>query len=146
MLILQEQRCAMNEIVSVLDEASKIIVYKDGKNVEYFKNVDNYGKIYTAWKMMVEDSHQMPAFGVSIDADTKKAMNEGVWVEFVFDEVKSCCEMPFSKILVNVCADFGGFNLIRYDRGGYNGRCFYLNLAEKNMSEFYRTVLELFED
>ncbi len=89
---------------------------------------------------MTDGALEMPAFGVSIDKYTKEQLKSGLWVEFIFDAQLSHCDMPFSKLLVNVVGNFKGFNLSRYTQeAGYAGRCFYLQLSD-DMSDFEKVV------
>ena len=52
--------------------------------------------------------------------------------------------MPFEKLLVEVGKEFYGFNIIRYtSERGYDGRCFYIDLVNKNMSDFYNILMDI---
>lgn len=134
----------MEEIYSVFDQSEVISVYDGGVKTSYSSGSDGYGKILNGWNDMIAGSHQMPAFGVSINDLTVKEMQTGKWVEFEFGKKLTCCGMPFEKLLVAVNKDYYGFNLIRYEsERGYDGRCFYLDLVGKNMGEFYDLLCNL---
>ena len=93
---------------------------------------------------MIDGAHQMPAFGVSINEYTVQEMKKGKWLEFVFPEQTECDGMPFERLLINVQKEGYGFNLIRYNaEQGYDGRCFYLDLVNKNTGNLYNILLDL---
>ena len=132
------------ELEEVFDKAESVIVYNDGEQTEYACGGDEFEKILKSWNEMLKDSHPMPAFGVSINNYTLKEMQRGLWAEFVFGKTYEYNGMPFEKLLVNVNGDFCGFNIIRYNTAhGYDGRCYYIDLVNKNMSSFYDLLLEL---
>ena len=134
----------MEEIHEAFDYSDKISVYNDGKVAQYNSGTDNYNTILSGWKCIIEGAHQMPAFGVSIDRLTREELKKGLWVEFDFEKELKVWEMPFEKLLVNINKDFFGFNIIRYTAEyGYDGRCFYLDLVNKNMAEFYDLILKI---
>jgi len=132
------------EIEEVFDETEEIIVYNDGTKTSYGSGDDNFGTIMSSWKELLCGAHQMPAYGVSLNKETVKAMKSGLWTEFVFDGERKSNGMPFEKLLVNVVPDYYGFNLIRYNSEyGYDGRCFYVDLVNKDMSKFYNVLVNL---
>lgn len=134
----------MEEIHEVFDSAEAVNVYSDGIKTVYLAGKEEYNKILASWNKMIVGAHDMPAFGVSLDSYTKKEIKKGLWVEFSFEKVLECNGMPFEKLLVSVAKDSQGFNLIRYNTDyGYDGRCFYLDLVGKNMSNFYDLLLNL---
>ena len=132
------------EIQNVFKEAENINVYNDGVKVTYSAGGEDYKKILDCWNNAIEGSHQMPAFGVSLDRQTKEALNSGLWVEFCFAHQMQRSDMPFEKLLVNVNKGTYGFNIIRYtSKCGYDGRCYYLDLVGKNLDGFYDLLLNL---
>ncbi len=138
MVMIQE------EINEVFYEAEKINVIQDGVKATYSNGENYFNTILSAWNELLTDSHLMPAFGVSINRETVKAMKEGLWVEFEFPEVMQVNEMPFEKLSVKVEKDYQGFNLNRYNaHKGYDGRCFYISLVDKDMSGFYGTLTDV---
>lgn len=134
----------VQEISDAFDYAEKIIVYNSDEKTEYPICTIGYSAILESWNKMIEGAHPMPAFGVSIDAETEKEKKKGLWVEFVFKEQMECYGLPFEKLLISVEKSFCGFNLIRYTKEyKYFGRCFYLDLVNKNMSDFYDILLNI---
>ena len=92
---------------------------------------------------MCEKSYFSPAFGVSINQYTLNELKKGLWLEMEYSEPKEFAEMPYEKLLINFQPDFYGFNIIRYNiNGGYDGRCYYLNL-NGNSTNFYNTLLKI---
>lgn len=126
------------QLEKITDYAQSVNVIVDGVTTAYVVGEQRFSEICAAWNNMIFGAHEMPAYGVSLDRETKKAMTSGVWAEFVFDKQLSANGMPFEKLLVNAQPEWCGFNIIRYTTGyGYDGRCFYYDLAGKNMSLFY---------
>ncbi len=117
--------------------SNKITLFKDGENRVYDKDSIEFNELMSAFREMIRDSYEMPAFGVSLHDETVKAMQNGIWIKFDFPEQQAHNEMPFDALLVNIVADYEGFNLIRESENKYTGRCFYLNLDHQNMSDFY---------
>lgn len=134
----------VEELENAFDMAQQINVYNEGVKTEYSAGGDEYKNILASWTEMIEGAHDMPAFGVSLNDLTVREMQKGLWVEFDFKQVLQHNEMPFEKLLVEVGRENQGFNLVRYSSVyGYEGRCFYLDLAGKNMSSFYEVLKTL---
>lgn len=134
----------MEEIYEVFDKSEKIAVYSDGVKCEYSPSDANFANILAKWNELITDSHRMPAYGVSINEYTLESLKSGLWVEFIFGKEYSCGGMPFQKLLVEVKEGFYGFNIIRYTKKyGYDGRCFYIDLNGKTMTDFYAFLADL---
>ena len=126
------------QLDKITDYAQGVNIIIDGVTTAYVVGGQRFNEICAAWNNMIFGAHQMPAFGVSLDRETTKEMKSGVWAEFVFDKQLSADGMPFEKLLVNAQREWSGFNIIRYtSEFGYDGRCFYYDLVNKNMSLFY---------
>ena len=118
--------------------AQCVEVYNDGESSKFCKGSDRFNEICTAYNLMIDGAHQMPAYGVSLHRETVKAVKKGVWVEFSFEGVMSSDGMPYEKLLINAQPEWSGFNIVRYTaKRGYDGRCFYYDLVDKNMASFY---------
>ncbi len=117
--------------------AEEIVVCRDGKRSGYQRGGKEYEEIMAVWQATLTGSRQMPAFGVSIHDLTVKEMTKGVWIEFIYNQRCESWEMDFDRLAVNVSASFTGFNVIRHVDGQYLGRCYYLDLVGRNMSEIY---------
>lgn len=125
------------ELNEVFNDAESINVYNVGEKTSYSAGEDKYNKILSGWNNMISEARLMPAFGVSINRETVKDLQNGRWVEFEFDCEIEAEGMPFEKLLVRVDASYYGFNVIRYNsKTGYDGRCYYYDLVNKNMSAF----------
>lgn len=134
----------VDEVYEAFDLSNEIAVYRDGNKQIFSDDSKEFKSILAAWNEMIEHSYQMPAFGVSLDGETRKAVLCGNWIEFGFREVFYCNEMPFEKLLVQVVDDFEGFNLIRYNSAyGYDGRCYYINLNHRNMRKFSQSLASI---
>lgn len=113
------------EIDDIFTETEKINVYNNGSSTTYLVGQKPYEDIMLSWNNLLNGSHEMPAYGVSLNKETLKAMNSGLWVEFDFGKPTEYNGMPFEKLLVEVNKGFYGFNIIRYTKqNGYDGRCF----------------------
>ena len=130
-------------VIQVFDEVKEIGVYRDGSALKLSPEQPKFKIVIDGIKDMLADSRQMPAFGVSLDNETRKAVSEGVWVEFDFKDKLSFCEMSFERLLVQVISNYSGFNIIRFNsENGYAGRCYYFDL-NKDMSDFYNIIISL---
>lgn len=132
-----------SNIQDCFKDATKIEVVIDNNSLIYTKDKENYSKILSEFEDMINNSHQMPAFGVSLDDLTRQEMQTGVWLEFTFDKTCYNSDMPFDSLLINIQNDFTGFNIIRKYQNKYDGRCFYINLIDKNMTNLYNLLSSL---
>ena len=96
-----------DRIQDVFKESCCIEVIIDNSSKEYKKQSQEYNKILDELQNMIDGSRQMPAFGVSLDNETKQAIKSGVWIKFCFDFVGYNSEMPFDTLLIQVD---GGIN------------------------------------
>lgn len=130
----------VENICEVFDRASGATVYREGMATRFECGDATFEIILDGFEKMIEGAHPMPAFGVSLDNETRKEMKRGTWVEFEFKDRLFCDGMPFEKLLIYVMAGWQGFNLVRYNREcGYHGRCFYLNIRG-DMTQFYNLL------
>lgn len=127
----------------ITDYAKGVNVYTDGETEFYKVGEERFERICAEWNNMIFGAHEMPAFGVSLNDETVKAMQNGVWAEFTFDRQLYSNGMPYEKLLVNVQPEWSGFNIVRYTaKHGYDGRCFYYDLVNKDMSGFYNCLTQ----
>lgn len=132
------------ELNELIETSESINVYNDGEVTVYRQNETPYSKIVEGWVGLTKYSREMPAFGVSLNNETLNAMEAGLWVEFVFDKQYTHSNMTFEKLLVKVEKQWQGFNIIRYNsKGGYEGRCYFLDLVGNDMSQFYDILMNL---
>lgn len=90
---------------------------------------------------LVNESHSMPAFGVSIDEQTKNAMQMGVWLILMYNDKQEVDGMIFDELIIQVVPEYTGFNIIRGNSGIYDGRCYYIDLVNKDMSYLYNLIV-----
>ena len=102
-----------------------------------YYNVDNLKELNMVVKDMLNDSHTMPAFGVSIHTETLSAIKTGVWLKLQYNGTQDVDGMMFDELLIQINPDFTGFNIIRGNRGIYEGRCFYIDLIGNTMKQLY---------
>lgn len=128
-------------IFNVFTQAESVKIYSDGKVFEFGADSEPFKDIITVWNDTCANARNMPAYGVSLNSETLKAVKHGLWLEFCFGKVNICGDLPFEKLLVEVKAEWTGFNLIRYEsERGYDGRCFYFNLVNRDMSALYNLL------
>ena len=131
------------QLDKITEYAKSVNVIVDGVTTAYAVGGDKFNEICAVWNNMLSGAHEMPAYGVSLDRETRKAVKSGVWAEFVFDKALSSNGMPFEKLLVNVQPEWSGVNIIRYTAAhGYDGRCFYYDLVNKDMRLFYDCLMK----
>lgn len=134
---MEEER----NVVDYFAHADTMIVVRDGEEREL--SGESFRKVMHALQIMTETALQMPAFGVSIDRLTREEMKKGIWLRLIYGEEQICFGMNFSELAFSVVADYRGFNLCRLYRGKYEGRCYYLDLREGNMSALYEVLTNL---
>lgn len=134
----------MEEFNIPFDKAQTVNIYNESVKSKYVYGSAEYRKIMDCWNETVKGAHDMPAFGVSINNLTVKEMQKGVWLEFDFKKQLEHNGMPYEKLLIGVGEDYYGFNLIRFNsENGYEGRCFYYDLVDKNTAALYETLINL---
>lgn len=124
--------------------SKRMIVSFDGEDFVFEKGNDKFEKILSSLLKVLVDSHEMPAYCVSLDEETRKEKKNGVWIEFVFDENCKHEGMDFESLLLKVEKDNFAMNLIRKFDGKFEGRCFHLSLSDST-TQFFETVCELSE-
>ena len=72
----------------------------------------------------------MPAFGVSLHAETLNELKNDNWIKINFNKQIIVNELPFVSLIFKL-EKTSGFNLIRFHNEKYEGRCFYLDLCEE---------------
>ena len=127
------------DIVEVLDRADSIECWVDNE-----KHSINKDSLMESIELMMNGSHEMPAFGVSLDEETKGKMKAGVWVQFNYDKTCEYNEMRFDSLLIEIRRDDNGFNIIRKYENKYEGRCYYVDLAG-DMAIVYNYILGIDE-
>lgn len=122
--------------------ANKMIVSFSGTDYVFEKGNDKFEKVILAIEKIVVDSHEMPAFCVSIDEETRKEKTKGIWIELLFDSPCKHDGMDFESLLFKVEENNYAISLIRKYNGKYEGRCFHLSLASST-KQLYDAVESL---
>lgn len=131
-----------NSIRNYFSDAKSITILKNDEKFCYTKGDDKFEEILAALLSATKNSHDMPALGVSIDSETKSAIQSGSWIELQFNKTMSFNEMPFDALLIQIEEDYQGINIIRKNNKKYDGRCFYLNLKSnmKHLSDIIKNI------
>lgn len=123
-----------------IKNASSIVIYSNGKKAEFARGQEKFNLLLNNILSTFETAHIMPAFGVSLHAETLAERQNGSWVEIKFDGVQIANELPFSALLFRLDNCYG-INLIRLNDGEYSGRCIYLDFGEqKDLSAILKDV------
>lgn len=108
-------------------------------NIQYDIVSTNKDFIINSLITTCNNSHEMPAFGVSIHKEAVEAIKTGIWIKLKYNTTQLHNDMPFDELLINVVSEDCGFNIIRGNNGIYEGRCYYVSL-EGNMSILYESI------
>lgn len=127
-------------LIDALVNPSTITIVQNGS--EYTCNVDEKQLIIDSIKTILDNYHEMPAFGVSLDKETRDAKNTGLWVELEYVTPVKYMGLCFDKLLIEVNKEYTGFNIIRHYKGKYDGRCYYVDLSA-SMEKLYNTLTEI---
>ena len=131
------------QLQQIFSQAEEINIYRDGAKETCVAGDERFEEIMAAWNVMTASSVTMPAFGVSLNEHTAKAVLEGVWAEFCFAGRLESEGMPFERLLIEAKPEYCGFNVNRYlPEYGYQGRCFYIDLHGGTMHNFYDTLVK----
>jgi hypothetical protein len=117
-------------------------IYSNGNEFVYDDKSNEFENVLSNISNLFEGSREMPAFGVSLDKETKNAMKKGVWVEIIYKTKTKHREMDFDSLLFEVNGEYTGINVIRGNDSVYEGRCFYFDL-NKNMTSFLNYINNL---
>ena len=127
-----------DSIVDYIIRSESVVAVSDGEKVK----LDT--KVLGLMEDCLDGAIDMPALGVSLDNETRRELKKGVWLEFSFKDKQIFNELQFEKLLLKLEPNAGGINIIRYNDGLYEGRCFYLNL-ENNLNPVYEYVVSLYK-
>lgn len=118
----------------------KVEVIIDNKTTHIDNDSDEYTQIFSELDNMLKNSHEMPAFGVSLDNEVKEATKNGVWLKLIYSSTITYNDMTFDTLLIEVQKEWGGFNIHRGNNEVYEGRCYYISL-ENNMNKLYDCLI-----
>ncbi len=117
--------------------ATAVVIHADGKTTKYTKEFNEYGQILSSLNNICHDCREMPAYGVSLDRETKAEIKVGLWLELAYDKTLEHNDMPFDTLLIKVEKDYQGFGIIRGNGGVYEGRCFHIYCPKNTMENLY---------
>ena len=127
-------------LIDALTQPSSITITQDG--VDYECNDAEQQLIIDSIKEIFNSHREMPAFGVSLDKETRDAKTSGLWIELVYNTPVKYIGMCFDKLLIEVDRNYTGFNIIRHYKGKYDGRCYYVDLST-SMEPLYNTLIDI---
>ena len=123
-----------SNILNIMTTANEIVVYHNNATTSYEPNTNEYNTIMEELQTLSLSSRESPAFGVSLHNEIITAMETGLWLEVNFNKTISHNDMPFDSLLIQVVGEYSGFNIIRKYDNKYDGRCFYVDLLDTNLS------------
>jgi len=126
------------ETIDVMPYASDYTVMVDGKQIEL--TIDQKADLREKVESLFGNCHTMPAFGVVTPKIYEEQTKDGIYVSIKFDQTFCVNELPFDELVFNVNKDFMGFNLIRGNKGVYQGRCIYMSVVDGNMDDLYNFI------
>ena len=126
----------VKSVQQYLVDSNQAYVIIDNK----YNKVNNLDELNNVINDMLQGSHTMPAFGVSIHTETLNAIKKGVWLKLQYNGTQNVDDMYFDELLIEINPEFSGFNIIRGNKGIYEGRCFYIDLEDKTMQSLYYFV------
>lgn len=122
-------------IQNTLLTPQSVNIIKEGNVTALTKQ--KYDEYVAIMKNILQGSHDMPAFGVSLDHNTKQALQKGVWLQLTYPTTQEVNGLPFDTLLIELHPNHSGFNIIRGNNGTYDGRCFYIDLNCNTLTPIY---------
>lgn len=142
-LNLKETQMNYENLTDCFKDADNINVMLEGITKNFKRGEKEYKLIIDTLYKITLHSHEMPAFGVSLDNLTRDDMKNGSWIELCFNQTMSHEAMTFDSLLMRIENNHFGFNLIRKNNNKYDGRCFYLSL-DNSTKELYEAIGKCF--
>ena len=125
------------DIGAYINNYDKVVVIIDNNYYGDIKDED----LKNILNQMLQDSHPMPALGISLHTETLESLKSGIWLKLQYNGTQYVDDMPFDELLINVNSEFFGFNIIRGNKGVYDGRCYYIDLVDNTMSPLYEHLI-----
>ena len=128
--------CSQGAVLpDVFAEANVVHFYNNGQEIEVSEeDCEKFDQLFVE---AISGSRQMPAYAVSLHKLTMEDFKEGYWVKFDYGKTMKASKMPFDQLLIHIQEDMYGVNIIRGNKGRFEGRCFYLELDNKTFDEVY---------
>lgn len=127
-----------------INNIERVNIYSNGEMIYFDANSEIAKEIFEVYADMLDGYHETPSLGVALNDEVKEETKSGLWVEFEYDNYYDHNGMAYTKLLMRLEPDCSGYNLIRYDNGKYEGRCFYISLMNKNTTLLYNKIKSLF--
>ena len=138
MLILNDDS---RDIKSILSKVQSIEIFKNGKTKKFQLKEQAFDSTLSAIISKFEGALIQPAFGVSLDNETREELKRGEWIKLNFNSTLTLNELPFEALLFRLENECYGLNLIREHQGKLNGRCIYLSFDNAiNLSEILKNL------
>lgn len=128
------------EAVDVLPYVQQVSLMVDGKEIVLTQ--EEQTKLQEQVNLMFENSRTMPAFGVMTEDMFKEHIQSGVFVSMKFAQVLEVNGLPFDELVFKVNPTAQGVDLIRGEKGVFQGRCIHLDLNE-NMQNMHNVIEEI---
>jgi len=118
-----------NTMIDTIDKIESFTIFKDGKQIEITPKNKKFNSIISAVEELFSKGQILPAFGVSLHAETQNALTSDEWLQINFKEKLIKNGLPFSALLFKLDNVYG-VDLIRVNNNRYEGRCIHLNFFE----------------
>jgi len=132
-------------IYEAIKGCEKVEIVVDNITTVVDNGSDNYTQIFDELDKMLNNAHEMPAFGVSLDNEVNEALKTGVWLKLIYSDTITYNEMTFDTLLIEVQKNWNGFNIHRGNNGIFEGRCYYISLTDTNMDNLYELLQDINE-
>ncbi len=121
------------ETVDVLPYATEVGLVVDGNRIELSE--EQQQNLEMQVEQLFENSRTMPAFAVTTQEMFEEELKDGTFVSLKFNGLFEVNGLPFDELMFRVDKEYHAFNLVRGLNGVFEGRCIYIDLDEKDMSE-----------
>lgn len=133
MIILNYEESMVEKLVY----ATSFDVFINGETKHIKKRENEFEEFFKRVKSLFKEGRVMPAFGVSIHEATLNEITSGEWIQINFEIELSQNQLPFTSLLFKL-EKTGGINLIRKNKGFYEGRCIFLDFdKEIDLQKFF---------
>ena len=75
-----------NAVIVNIEDDTKVTIIKNGEKFSFLKGDDKFQSLLSSLIIVTKNSQDMPAFGVSLDNETKSKLLSGTWIELEFNE------------------------------------------------------------
>ena len=123
------------EAIDVLPLVQNFDVTLDGQAVEL--SVEQEQQLKRQVENLFSNCRTMPAFAVVTPEMFEEQTKDGIYVSLKFDQEYKLNDLPFDELVFEVKKDCYGFNLLRGNKGVFNGRCVYLAIDDGTMDDLY---------